>query len=187
MKRGFKSRCEQISKRYRKALGLSLQDALPYQLLADHLGVLVWTPKDVPGLDDRYIRQLTVTDQGGWSAVTVSCADRYVVILNSSHSDRRVANDVIHELAHIILNHAPSRVDISDEGHLWVSTYGKDEEGEANWLAATLLLPREGLLNSYRSLRSYEAVASEFGVSVDLVRMQINIRGINIQLRRSNS
>ena len=187
MKRGFKSRCEQISKRYRKTLNLAPEDALPYQLLADHLEALIWTPYDVPGLDAAYIKQLTEVDQSGWSAVTVSFADRYVVVVNSSHSDRRLANDVVHELAHIILKHAPSRVDISDDGHLWLSTYGKEEEDEANWLAAALLLPRDGLFTTYKKLRSEEAVADKFGVSEQLVRLRLNVTGIHAQLQRSKS
>ncbi|MGH8167524.1 MAG: hypothetical protein ACREQ1_09805, partial [Woeseiaceae bacterium] len=106
MQRGFKSRCEQISSRYRKKLRVSQQAALPYRRLADDLGVPLWTPADVPGLDDETIRQLSVTDANSWSAVTVRLDTRQVVVINTAQDEKRIPNNIVHELAHIILGHA---------------------------------------------------------------------------------
>jgi hypothetical protein len=182
VQRGFKSRCEQISKRYRKKLGISLEDALPYQRLAEELGVLLWAPGDVPGLDAESIHQLTVVDSRSWSAVAVKVGVKYAVIFNSAHSERRNSNNVVHELAHIILDHNATRVDVSEDGHLWLSTYGREQEDEANWLSGSLLLPREGLLAAYRRYRNLEAVASQFQVSRDLVRWRCNTTGVSRQI-----
>lgn len=186
MQRGFKSQCEQISRRYRKALGLALDDAMPYGLLAEHLRVRLWNPHDIPGLEEKYVHQLTVVDKHDWSAVTVNVSGKSVVIMNSSHSERRLANDVVHELAHIILDHRKARLDVSDDGHMWLRTYSNDQEEEADWLAGALLLPRDGLLKVYRECRDDQIVADNFLVSVDLARMRINRTGIRRQVDRSS-
>lgn len=178
VQRGFKSRCEQISRRFRKRLGISLADALPYRQLADELGVTLWTPGDVPGLDGETVHQLSVIDAGGWSAVTIRLDGHHVVVVNSAQDERRIPNSVMHELAHIILGHSASRVDISEDGHLWLSTYSQEQESEADWLAATLLLPRAGLLPCFARRRDIEAIAAQFQVSRELVRWRLNATGV---------
>lgn len=182
MRRGFKARCEQTASRYRKRLGVSLQEALPYRRLAKELDVVLWTPSDVPGLDANTVRQLSVTDAGAWSAVTVRLDGKHVVVVNHAQNERRVPNSVVHEFAHIILGHAASRVDVSEDGHLWLSTYDREQEGEADWLAATLLLPRDGLLPCFARYRDVRKTADRFKVSVELVRWRLNATGIGRQL-----
>lgn len=182
MQRGFKSRCEQASRRYRRKLGVSLVDALPYGELADNLGVTLWTPGDVPGLDNETVCQLAVTDANSWSAVTVKLDEKQVVVVNTAQDERRIPNNVVHELAHIILGHAAARVDISEDGHLWLDTYGRDQEDEADWLAASLLLPRDGLLSFFSRCRTIEGIAAQFQVSVELARWRLNATGVLRQL-----
>lgn len=178
MQRGFKSRCEQTAKRYRRALGVTPEEPLPYRKLADDLGVTVWTPGDIPGLDGKTVHQLSVADADSWSAVTVTLDSRHVVVVNSAQDERRIPNNIVHELAHIILGHAAARVDISEDGHLWLTTYDRDQEDEADWLSATLLLPRDGLLACCSRHRKAEAIADRFQVSVELVRWRLNATGV---------
>lgn len=182
MQRGFKSRCEQTARRYRKRLGVSLDDPLPYRLLAHELGVVIWTPRDVPDLDDETVHQLCVADTGSWSAVTVNVESRRVVVINDAQSDRRIPNNVVHELAHLMLGHPAARVDISEDGHLWLSTYGNEQEKEADWLAGALLIPRAGLLASWSRHRDLESAAGQFQVSLELVRWRLNATGVARQV-----
>lgn len=182
MQKGFKARCEQAASRYRKRLGVSLEDPLPYRQLAHELDVILWTPGDVPGLDPETVRQLSVTGAGAWSAVTVRLDGKHVVVVNTAQNERRIPNSVVHELAHIILGHPASRADISEDGHLWLSTYGREQEREADWLAAAMLLPREGLLPCFARCRNISRTADRFKVSVELVRWRLNATGIRRQL-----
>lgn len=182
MQRGFKARCEQTAKRLRGQLGVSLADALPYRRLADDLRVTLWKPADVPGLDGETIHQLSVNDAGSWSAVTVELDSKHVVVVNTAQDRRRIPNNVVHELAHIVLGHSAGRVDISEDGHLWLTTYSPDQEREADWLAASLLLPREGLLTAFARRRDVKATARQFQVSVELVRWRLNATGVLRQL-----
>jgi Zn-dependent peptidase ImmA (M78 family) len=69
-------------------------------------------------------------------------------------------------------------VDVSEDGHLWLTTYGRDQENEADWLAASLLLPRDGLLSYFSRRRSVEAIAAQFQVSVELARWRLNATGV---------
>lgn len=182
MQRGFKSRCEQIAKRCRRNLNVSLDAPLPFARLADDLGIVLWTPADVPGLDEDTVQQLSVADAGAWSAVTVDLDGRRVVVVNSAQDARRIPNNVVHELAHVILGHAAARVDISEDGHLWLSTHGREQEDEADWLAAALLLPRDGLLQRFTRQRDAARIADHFKVSVALVRWRLNATGVARQV-----
>ena len=185
MRRGFKSRCEQISKTYRDALSLSLDDPLSYKDLANYLGILVWSIKEIPNLDKKYILRLTEIDKDEWSALTITEGGNHLIILNPTNSKRRQENDAMHEISHIILEHEPKNV-IKIHKILFANNYDKEIEDEANWLAATLLLPRQGLLSVYRKTREISAVANRFGVSTQLVNMRINQTGIKYQLQHRN-
>ena len=182
MRRGFKAGCELTAHRYRKRLGISLNVALPYQALAAELGVFLWTTDDVPGLDEATVHQLSVEEPDAWSAITVNLDERYALVVNPAQNSRRIPNSVTHELAHIILGHAAARIDISEDGHLWLSTYSEAQEREADWLAATLLLPRDGLLRSFSRYREVEPVAAQFRVSRALVRWRLNATGVARQV-----
>ena len=166
-------------------MGLTLEEALPYNAFAQHLQIPIWTPESVPGLSTDHVAQLTEHGSDEWSALTVTVNGRTVIVVNSSHSERRLANDVCHEFAHQILDHRKARLDVSDDGHLWLKSYSSDQEEEADWLAASLLLPRDGLLRAYSKNRDLEALAEQFAVSIDLVRMRVNRTGISMQIRRS--
>lgn len=186
MRRGFKARCEETARRYRKRLGVSPEEALPYRRLADELDVILWTPADVPDLDAGTVRELSMTDAAGWSAVTVTLDGRHVVVVNSAQDARRIPNSIVHELAHIILGHSAARVDISEDGHLWLSTHSLEQESEADWLAATLLLPRDGLLPWFARRRDIGAIADRFKVSRELVRWRLNTTGVVRQVGGPN-
>jgi len=185
VRRGFKAQCEQISKRYRKELGLTLQEALPYRVFADHMGIRIWRPDEVPDLTAKSVQQLTVHDESDWSAVTIQDFGKTVIVVNSTHSEKRLANDVIHEISHIILDHQKARLEVNDAGDLWLKAYRSEQEDEADWLAAALLLPRDGLMACYRTIQSFGELADIFDVSADLVRMRVNRTGIARQLQNS--
>ena len=56
-------------------------------------------------------------------------------------------------------------------------------EAEADWLAATLLVPREGALAWRRTGGSDAEGARHFGVSSALFRWRVNQTGVSNQLR----
>ena len=184
MRRGFKSWSEKIAAEYRSHLRLDRASPLDPHDLAAYLGVRVWTPRDVPGLSQSGIEQLTKTDPGSWSAATVAANGRHLVILNSSHAETRQRNSLTHELAHLVLNHRPVRTAVSEEGFLFNDRYDEKQEEEADWLAGALLLPREALLNAYRRTPSSPVIARHYGVSTKLADWRLRMTGIPLQVRR---
>jgi Zn-dependent peptidase ImmA (M78 family) len=182
--RGFKTWCESYSTSTRKQLGIAASDPLDPHLLAKHLGVRVWTPHDIPKLSSADLGILLHNDgntSSCWSAVTLVAAGKTLVILNSSHSDGRQASDLMHELSHYILEHEAHQIDVTPEGILLLSSYEKQQEEEADWLAATLLLPREALVAIKRRRLEESKAAKTYGVSLRMLRYRMAMTGVDKQ------
>jgi Zn-dependent peptidase ImmA (M78 family) len=114
----------------------------------------------------------------------LTAGEQKVVVLNPAHSDGRQSNDLMHECSHVVLNHVPSQARRSPDGTLMLSAYDKQQEDEANWLAATLLLPRPALLRIVHNRMHLEEAAERYRTSRALLQMRLNQTGVNIQLRR---
>ncbi len=188
--RGFKAWCERYSATIREQLGLGMHDPLDPSSLAAHLGIRVWTPNDVPGLSKKHKEILTRHDghtRSCWSAVTLVANKKVLVILNSSHSLGRQASDLMHELAHRILDHDTQEIEVSSEGIMLVANYGKDQEDEADWLSAALLLPREALIWIKRHGLDDEEAARKYGVSIRMLRYRLSMTGVTRQFSNSKT
>ena len=182
--RGFKTWCENVSAQKRRELGLNAIDPIDPWELAEHLGILVWKPQDIPGLDQTTRRILLKDDPDSWSAVTLQVDSHHLVILNSAHSGGRPASDLMHELSHILVGHEPARVDVAEDGSLLLNTYDKKQEAEANWLSGALLLPRDALLWMRRKKINQVDAASHFGVSEAMVRYRLSVTAVDRQIER---
>lgn len=187
MRRGFKSECERIAVANRQELGLRLDDPLDPRKLAAHLDVLIWHPEDVPSLSKESLAQLLGRDSDGWSAVTLHVGETRLSIVNSRHAETRQRSSIAHELAHIILKHKPDRIDVSEKGYLLLSSFESDQEAEADWLAGTLLVPREGLRRAFRRTENPQQLAPRFGVSTQLLEWRLRMTGVAVQARRAKS
>jgi hypothetical protein len=182
-KRGFKTWCENIAALQRKALGLQPFDALdPFQF-AKHLGVKVWTADQIPGLDSESSNILLKKDSDSWSAVTLSGGPKDLIILNPTQTGGRLASNLMHELSHIVIGHAPARVDVSEEGYLMLSTFDKVQEDEAIWLCGCLLLPREALVASRRRGTPFNEVKRTYGSSKEMFDYRMRVTGVTKQVR----
>lgn len=179
--RGYKAWCERYSTAIRAELGLAADAPLNSFELAKHLGIRVWSPRDIPGLSEETLTVLLRNDgktASCWSAVTLVVGNKVVVILNTSHSPARQASDLTHELAHRIRGHEAQRVDISEGGILLLSNYDKLQEDEADWLSGCLLLPREALLSIKRRELAESDAGAEFGVSARMLSYRMSMTGV---------
>ena len=184
MRRGFKTWCERKSGEYRSDLGLSLCQKLEPKSLAKYLKYEVLAPEEILGLPTQFLNQLTVKDKDSWSAITIRESSQTLIIVNSAHAQTRQRSSLSHELSHLILGHTPNRSVISPKGHLLLSNYGGDQEDEADWLSATLLVPRTGLLRMYRKSEDPAGLAAHFGVSRQLLEWRLHMTGVLKQSRR---
>jgi len=182
--RGFKTWAERTAAGLRREMGLAAHAPLAPADLARFLDVQLWTPQDLPGLSTAARNQLLVHDPGGWSAVSCTVNGRDVVIYNPRHSIGRQASDIAHELAHIILNHEPGKMVMSQDGGMIMRSYDPKQEEEANWLGWCLLLPREALVRATKARYSVAQTAQAFGVSEQLVTYRLRMTGVNVQFKR---
>jgi hypothetical protein len=179
--RGFKAWCENTSESVRKRLGLDSGAPLPPRLLAEHYGVTVWTPQQVPGLAQVSIDYLGSPEGDEWSAVTVLVDSQTFIVINSSHSPARQSSDIMHELAHIIRGHKPDQVYIQDS--IALRDFDDLQEAEANWLAGALLLPRAAMVKCIRERLDKFKAMEIYGVSQQLYTYRLNKTGVNRQFK----
>jgi hypothetical protein len=184
LERGFKSWCERSANAVRTELGLDPSAPLSARALADHLGVNLIVPSDIPDLPAHVLQQLTVVDPKGWSAVSFTVRRATTIIFNPRNSLGRQASDIMHELAHIILNHEPSQLILSESGALAMRSFNARQEDEANWFGWTLLLPRAALMHCAERRMSSLDIANEYGVSTTLVAFRRRKTGVDIQTSR---
>lgn len=183
MRRGFKAQAERKSAELRSELSLSGTAPIdPWKLLQGR-GIVVWSPEDVPGFGGQSLLQLVEIDADAWSGVTIRCDGQIAIIINSTHPLGRQANTLMHEWAHVELRHKPNRVDTSGDGFLLLSDYPPEHEEEADWLAGAALLPRDALLRSRSSGQPIEQIATNYGVSLELVQWRLRMTGVDRQLR----
>lgn len=183
-RRGFKTWAERTSLRARQKLNLPPTSALDPYKLAELLGVIVLTPRELPDLSKDVQRRLVTDHQESWSAITITDGNVYLVVVNPVHASTRLHSSLAHELAHIILAHDPSMMFMSPAANIALRTHNEEQEEEANWLAGCLLLPRDILLIIRRRRLSDNQACSEYGVSEAMLRFRFNVTGVDVQLRR---
>ncbi len=178
---GFKTEAERIALSVRAELGLAPTDRLDSLALAAHLGIPVVSLKELllDGAERANITRLLAVE-ARFSAATVCAGTRRLIIYNPAHPPGRQANSLCHELSHVVLEHPPSPALGVGGCRAWDATL----EAEADWLAAVLLVPREGALAWIRRGGDELSGALHFGVSQALFRWRVNQTGVVKQLAR---
>jgi len=169
----------------RTALGLKSNAPLDPWEYAKHLNVTVLDFETL-SLSKHAKSQLTIHDGDSWSAMTLQEADKFTIVLNPCHALTRQRSDLMHELAHIELRHSPARVEVSQSGLLLLSDYSDEQEQEADWFGAALLLPREGLVRLRATRKSPAEIAAYYGVSEAMCQWRLRTTGVETQMRRSH-
>ncbi len=181
MRRGFKADAERRSVAARELLGLRPTDRLCPWEYAAVLGAMVFGADELD-LDPEDSRQLLHLDPDSWSGMTLYEEGMHVVVLNSAHPRTRQTATLMHEIAHITLDHVPTDVSVSPSGLVLLSDYSADQEEEADWLGAALLLPEPVLLDGRSRGLSTAAIASAYGVSDALCQWRCRMTGVEKRL-----
>lgn len=180
MQRGYKTWAEREACDVRNRVGLAAHSRLPARVLLGHLNAIVTAPGLIPGMTADDIAQLTQTDATSWSAISGAYNGKSFVIVNNAHSPARQESNLHHEAAHLIRRHRPSR--ILEINGLTLREYDKDAEGEAEWLAGCLHIPRTALLAAVRQGYDDSAIEQRFVASADMVRFRRSVTGVDRQL-----
>jgi hypothetical protein len=184
LRHGFKTWCENAARGYRRELGLSPVVPLDPRVLAQHLGVTIWTPAEVPGINPKDVRHLTVVARESWSAATLRNGNASLIIINDGHALTRQNNSLAHEIGHIVLRHEPAKMYVTPDGLMMMSEYNPIHEEEADWFAGAILVPRDALLDAAARGLTDRVAADYFGVSNEVFQMRRNRTGVDIQLSR---
>ena len=183
--RGYKSWCENTSLSIRKKLGLAKSDPLDPRILANSLDVKLLTPNDIDGLSQKSKNLLLGKAKSDWSAVTVYCDDSELIIYNPKHVLHRQSSDIMHELAHIIKGHSPSKSYFLVNTNIVIRQHDTNQEDEAVWLSDTLLLPKDALIAIKYGKLSSEEVRLKYLVSDKLLQKRLGLTGVNAMYNRS--
>jgi Zn-dependent peptidase ImmA (M78 family) len=185
--RGFKSWSEKVSAGIRAELGLEGTVPLAAEELAEQMGVQLWTPNDVVGLPPPMLALLLGREAENWSATTISNDDSHAIIYNPAHSPARRSSDLMHELAHLLIEHDAGRILFSADGRMALRSFDRQQEAEANWLAGCLLLPRSALLHIAKHQMTPDEACRTYVVSRQLLSYRLNVTGVTLQMRRRKS
>ena len=184
MRHGFKAQSERSAALARTALGLKPNAPLDPWAYAEHLHVRVLDFHALI-LSKQAKHQLTINDGDSWSAMTLKVDSKFTIVINPSHAITRQRSNLMHELAHIELRHSPARVEVSQSGLMLLSDYSDEQEQEADWFGAALLLPREGLVRLRADRKSPAEIAMHYGVSERLCQWRLRTTGVETQMRRA--
>ena len=184
LRRGFKAEAEAYACDYRRELGLRMSQPLDMFDLAEHLEVPVISLSELAQLiRPSAYKHLTTTASSEFSALTLTHGSSKKIVYNNSHAPTRQQSDLAHELAHIILGHAPSELTKESGGR----HYNKELEDEAACLSGVLLLPKAAAIWVLQSGRSTEQAAADFNISKQMMTMRLNQSGAKTIMSRIGS
>ena len=142
----------------------------------------MWGADQIEGLSSEDLRQLTVRDLDGWSALTLRQRGRDLIVYNPAQNSPRINSVVMHELSHIMLGHDLAEAGISEDGHLVPSNFDQAQEAEADWLGGTLLLPRPALLEIRKLGLTDDRARQKFLVSDQMLKWRFRMTGVDYQI-----
>jgi Zn-dependent peptidase ImmA (M78 family) len=163
------SRIERSAAAVRWRLGLTPYDRLDPYALAAHLGARVLVPEDF--VDDVLARRLRHVAWDGMS-FRVPGEPGLVVVLNPARPPARRTATLLEELAHVLLEHRPTR--LTDGSR----TYDAAQEREAFAFGAALLLPRDLLAREVRARRRAADIARRHRCSEAFVLYRLRRLGL---------
>jgi hypothetical protein len=179
LRRGFKTEAETRAKSVRDQLGLPAHAALDLTQVAALYSVRIANGADL--VDRGRYEEIERIQAFAFSAVTFEMSDgSKVVVTHPLRRKEREASDIAHELAHVILNHDLSRIEMV--AGVPFRTCLPDQEEEATALGGTLLLPRPLLLRAARSGWDVDEIARRYGVTVEMARFRMNTTGVARQV-----
>lgn len=184
-RRGFKSQCERRSVELRKQVDATPSQPLSGDLLAELMGVKVWSTNMVRNIPRDTLETLNDEADDSWSAITMRINSSNLIIYKPVRSSGRRNSVIMHELSHIILGHELASACILEDGSLVPGNFSQDQEDEADWLAGTLLLPRPALLDIRRRSLSNAEACSTYMVSKEMLTWRFRMTGVDYQLRRT--
>ena len=120
-----------------------------------------------------------VSEQGCFSALTVSWGIRTAIVHNDTHHPLRQRSNICHELAHLFLDHrhVPPLNEQGERAH------DSGIEAEANFLGGCLLMPNEAAIHVVTNGLSARAQLI-YGVSRPMLDYRLRVSGAHVIHKR---
>jgi Zn-dependent peptidase ImmA (M78 family) len=167
----FRQRCESIATERRNLLSLRAYDPLPAVVLAANLEAELLAPDQVKGIDSETATRMIACDT--WSAFILQ-QQPLQIVYHPLHSPARHESNLMHEFAHVLLNHTMVRFDPKSG----LPQRRPRDEDEATYLGGCLQIPRRGLHWALQREMTIKQIAAHFGASQDMVRFRANTIGV---------
>lgn len=180
MRYGFKKEANETAKEVRKELGLNFHDALDPWKLMNLLEIPVMTLTEFGNAYAPCVHHFANVEADAFSAVTVFCGNKRLVVHNDTHSRPRQVSNLTHEAAHGLLHHQPFPALDPNGCREWDDNIEK----EAEYLAGALLVTEEAALQIVREGISTHNAAQRLGVSQQMVIYRINVTGARRRVLR---
>jgi Zn-dependent peptidase ImmA (M78 family) len=181
-KHGFKKQAEEMALEVRARMMIAWDGRLDPRELARHVGVPVFDLKALVavGMPESSLRHLLGNGRKEFSAALFKRDGLRLIVANPVHSIGRQASNIVHEVAHLLLEHEPPEAVLEAGCRRWNEVM----ENEADWLAGELLVPRRAALAIARSGADVESSALRYGVSAQMMRWRLNHSGALKQAER---
>jgi len=170
--RGFKSDAKKLSAEVRGEIGLSATDPLDHLLLAEHLAITI-IPMSQYLSECPNLSYFTSSGQKDFSAITLFVDTWRMIIHNDSHAPCRQKSNIVHELAHALLQHPPAPP-LNENGE---RNYNSDIEGEAHWLTGELLITDSAAMYVVKNKLEATTAADHYGVCPKMLKYRISVTG----------
>lgn len=168
MVRGFKAKANRIAVEIRAKLGLCAWAPLDPLAVCDYFEIEVVPLSRFPEAAKHFMQ----IERNAFSAVTVPCGLRRAIVHNDAHHPYRQRSNLMHELAHGFLGHAPcAAFDCDGERH-----YDGGIEAEASFLSGALLIPNEAAWHIVRT-ELIGVARGMYGVSKKMLDYRLRISG----------
>jgi Zn-dependent peptidase ImmA (M78 family) len=174
----FVRHLERAGHRLRSRLALSAFAALdPLSLIGTYDEMHTADLVDLFGSEHPGMDVLRAHSQA-WSAIAYrEKPGPWLIVSNPWHAETRRRASMMEEVAHIVLEHKPTRLEPCELTGLPKRTYTRSKEKEAYGVAGAALVPFNGLVPLLRNGDTAETIAARYGVSVELANMRINVTG----------
>jgi hypothetical protein len=177
--RGFRAQAEREALRLRQELGVPATAPVDVSAIATLLGVRVVSAEEL--VDRARLEELERLQAFSFSAVTFDVGGHSVIVTNPLRSPARLASDIAHELAHLLLQHELSEIQELDG--VPFRTCRPDQEEQATAFGGTVMLPRPLLLAAAARGQGPVEIASECGVTVEMARFRYHTTGVAKQVK----
>jgi Zn-dependent peptidase ImmA (M78 family) len=178
--RGFKANAEREAVRLRNEMGLPPNAGISIHTLADHLRIKVVSGETLVGREA--LEDLERMQAYSFSAATFNVNGGNYIVTNPLRTPGRLASDVAHEIAHILLRH--DLTEIREVSGIPFRTCMPEQEEQATAMGGILLLPRPLLMTAAARGMTPDQIAAAHEVTTDMARYRYNTTGVAKQLSR---